>query len=285
MNVLRVVFISLLSVTPNTQAAEVSPQFYYESRDFKNSAFKIDGDAIGAGLKFQHDNHSFRGIYEYAAVNTKQPPKTSDSKERKLHLQYGYRINPKFKVTLNYIDVLEDNMVPANLDILSYGAGLGYQATQQLSVDFNQYHTDYSKFKINQSDIALGYAFKVNNAKIKTSAMVKYLDLSNQNNSVYSKNAEGDYLTFGVKLATRYQGYQFGVSGFFGKRAFAVMQDGFKIQQRAMEFDRTYALAIGKKFDDLSLRARYVYQRATELPPQNPNVDVCIIGLDVEYKF
>jgi len=35
-----------------------------------------------------------------------------------------------------------------------------------------------------------------------------------------------------------YHDYHMGVGAFFGKRVFAVMNDGFKVQHHAMEFKR-----------------------------------------------
>ena len=63
------------------------------------------------------------------------------------------------------------------------------------------------------------------------------------------------------------------------------MNDGFKIQHHAMEFDRTYAVGMGKKISDVMLRLQYIYQRATELPMQNEGVEVSNIRLIANYRF
>jgi len=52
------------------------------------------------------------------------------------------------------------------------------------------------------------------------------------------------------------------------------MNDGFKLQHHAMEFDRTYAIGVGKSISDFILRVQYIYQRAEELPMQNNNVEI-----------
>jgi len=63
------------------------------------------------------------------------------------------------------------------------------------------------------------------------------------------------------------------------------MDNGFKIQHHAMEFDRTYSVGVGKNISDFVMRFIYVYQRATELPPQNKNVEVETLRLLLNYKF
>ncbi len=63
------------------------------------------------------------------------------------------------------------------------------------------------------------------------------------------------------------------------------MDDGFKIQHHAMEFDRTYAIGVGKNISHFVLRFQYIYQRATELPLNNKNVEIDIMRLVANYKF
>jgi len=63
------------------------------------------------------------------------------------------------------------------------------------------------------------------------------------------------------------------------------MQDGFKVQHHAMEFDRTYAIGARRTFGDFVLRAQYIYQRAEELPISNKDVEVSVFRLITNYKF
>ena len=121
--------------------------------------------------------------------------------------------------------------------------------------------------------------------KIKLTSITKYIKLDEENVNSFTKNAEDDYLTSGLKLHLHYEGYHFGSAVYFGKRVFAIMDDGFKIQHHAMEFDRTYAFGIGKTISDVVIRFQYVYQRATELPINNKGVDIKNLRLIVNYKF
>jgi hypothetical protein len=63
------------------------------------------------------------------------------------------------------------------------------------------------------------------------------------------------------------------------------MNDGFKIQHHAMEFDRTYAIGAGKTFSKIIFRTQYIYQRAKELPIENKNVTIRNLRFILNYTF
>ena len=63
------------------------------------------------------------------------------------------------------------------------------------------------------------------------------------------------------------------------------MDDGFKIQHHALEFDRTYAVGIGKNISDYVIRLQYIYSKVKEMPTENDNVKVSLIRLLLNYKF
>ena len=52
-----------------------------------------------------------------------------------------------------------------------------------------------------------------------------------------------------------------------------------------MEFDRTYAVSVGKTISKFVLRFQYIYQRAKELPIKNENVEVQNLRFIANYKF
>jgi len=63
------------------------------------------------------------------------------------------------------------------------------------------------------------------------------------------------------------------------------MNDGFKIQHHAMEFEETYMFGLGKHFDDVDVSLKYVYQKATEIPIDHDNVKVQNVIMLVGYRF
>jgi len=131
------------------------------------------------------------------------------------------------------------------------------------------------------------YTFKKAFGEIKTFTTVvgKYIRLQNKESNPFSANAQDDYFTPGLKIHAHYNEYHMGAGVFFGKRAFAVMNDGFKIQDHAMEFNETYMLGVGKHFADLDVSLKYVYQVATEIPINHDNVKAKNLILQVAYRF
>jgi len=112
-----------------------------------------------------------------------------------------------------------------------------------------------------------------------------YIKIDEEHPNSFTKNAKDDYFTSAIKLHTHYNTWHFGGAAFFGKRVFAVMNDGFKLQHHAMEFDRTYTVGAGKSIGNFVIRVQYIYQRATELPLKNENVEVKNIRTIINYKF
>jgi hypothetical protein len=113
----------------------------------------------------------------------------------------------------------------------------------------------------------------------------KYIHLVDKERNDFSKNAQTDYFTPGFNLHL-HRGQHFAEIGtFLGKRAFAVMQNGFAIQHHAMEFTQTYMVAFGKLFDNYAIRLRYSYLKANELPSRNNGVTVNNFALVYHYHF
>ena len=265
-------------------AIHSSVSTYYENKTFKNSVQKDDGVVYGFGADIHNNDSEYKFAYEYGDTNTKQPPLQDDLKTQKLFLKYGYRLNDNIKLHINYIRILEDNIAITDRGD-SYAGGITYSVDKKLSFDFTQFYTTYTDFTVHQSDFNVDYKFNLNDIKIKLSSISKYIDIDEKNINGFTKNAKNDYFTTALSFHSHYNSYHFGAAAYIGKRAFAIMNDGFKIQHHAMEFDRTYALGVGKTISDFIIRTKYIYQRATELPAQNKNVKVKNFRIIVNYKF
>jgi hypothetical protein len=148
-----------------------------------------------------------------------------------------------------------------------------------------QYISDYKYFNVYQSEAS--YTFKKQFSELKISATLvgKYIHLQNKESNDFSKNAKTDYFTPGLKLHAHYKGYHLGAGAFFGKRVFAVMNNGFKVQHHAMEFKKTYMFGIGRHFQWGDIHLKYVYQEASEIPIHNNGVEVNNIILQLGYHF
>jgi len=281
---MRYILLLVLSTYLSAQTIHSSIVTYIESKDFENSVQKEDGVIYGIGADIHHDNSAYKLTYEYGDTNTKQPPLKKDLKTDKLFLKYSYDFQNNFEFNVNYINILNDNIAITDGG-KAYGAGITYQIQKNINTNFTQYYTNYTDFDVYQSDLTLNYKMMIDDIKVKLTSVTKYIKLDEENLNGFTKNAENDYLTSGVKLHLHYDGYHFGSAVYFGKRVFAIMDDGFKIQHHAMEFDRTYAIGIGKNISDFVLRLQYIYSRATELPVKNENVEVSNIRFLLNYKF
>ncbi len=268
----------------DTEIVHSSLSSYMELKEYAYSKQKKDAGSLGVGADIHYNASTYKFIYEAAKANTYKPPLKEDLKIQKLFLQYGYSLNQNLYLHLNYINILDDNIAITSHGE-AYAVGLGFKINDELTVDVTEYYTDYNDFNVLQSDLKLNYKLKLNTIGIKFTSITKYLLLNDKNKNAFTKNAKESYLTSGIKVHAHYNSYHMGIGAYFGKRAFAVMNDGCKIQHHAMEFDRTYAVGIGKNISNFVLRYQYIYQRATELPIKNKNVTINISRFTLNYKF
>jgi hypothetical protein len=273
-----------ISLWATSQTVHSSIITYVESKNFENSVQKEDGKIYGIGADIHIDFSEYRFAYEHGDTHTKQPPLKEDLKTDKLFLRYSYDLQNNFEFNVNHINIIDDNIAITDGG-KAYGAGLTYKFKKNFNTNFTQYYTHYDDFNVYQSDLTLNYKMNIKDIKVKLTSVTKYINIDEINRNSFSKNAEEHYLTSGLKLHLHYDGYHFGSAAYFGKRVFAIMDDGFKIQHHAMEFDRTYAVGIGKNISDFVLRLQYIYSRATELPKENENVEISNIRVLLNYKF
>lgn len=283
---------SLNLFADSSQTIHSSASLYYEMKDFSNSKQKSDGVVYGASADIHNNAHEFRIAYEKGDTNTIRSPRlTEDLEVDKIYTKYGYNLNDSFAINLNYMNVLDDNIVPTD-GSQAYGMGVSYALNRAIKLNFTQYYADYKIFETYQSDFKIDYKSNFEELKYKITLIGKYINIDKDSTKTtttfeekFIANAQDDYTTVGVKFHSHYKSYHFGFGAYIGKRAFAIMNDGFKMQHHAMEFDRTYALGIGKNIGDFVLRYQYVYQRAEELPFDNPNVEVSNSRIILNYKF
>jgi len=257
---------------------------YYENKTYTNSKQKIDGRVYGVGGDIHYTNNEIRFAYEDGAATTKKPPLSKDLSNQKLFLRYGYRYNNFLRVHLHYLSVLDDNIAITSGG-KGYGLGIAYIPNTQLHYHLTQYLVKYDDFQTYQSDFGIDFKQKTQVITYKLSAIGKYIRLKDIYPNNFTHNAKKEYFTAGLKIHTHYKSYHFGAGAYFGKRVFAVMNEGFKLQHHAMEFSKTYALGIGKTIKKFVLRAQYIYNEATELPINNPNVKIQNIRLLLNYKL
>jgi len=266
------------------QTLHSSLQGYYEHRIYTNSKQKTDGKIYGIGGDIHYNKNEFRFNYEDGGAHTKKPPLNRDLQNKKIFLRYGYSPNKEWQFHINYLSVLDDNIaITSGGD--GYGAGISYGPNRQFSFNATQYMVTYHDFRSYQSDIKLEYKTHMKELKVKFSILGKYIKLNQRHPNSFTRNARNHYFTSGIKLHAHYKSYHCGAGAYFGKRVFAVMNDGFKLQHHAMEFNRTYAVGVGKTFDKFVFRVQYIYNKASELPLNNTNVTIKNYRFILNYKL
>ena len=260
-----------------------SASVYAEGKDYTNSKQKDNGAVYGFGADIHHNNAEYKFAYEFGGANTKAPLK-KDLKFQKLFLRYAYSFQNDVTLHLNYISVLNDNIALTDGGNI-YGVGLAYAFDKKNNLDITQYYSNYKDFDTYQTDLEFNHKMRFKEFKIKLTGMLKYINISQSTQNKFSKYAKDYYLTPGFRAHIHYNSYHLGFGAFFSKRSFAIMNEGFKLQHHAMEFDRTYAIGLGKTFSDFIVRAQYIYLRATELPIQNKNVDINNLRIILNYNF
>jgi hypothetical protein len=247
----------------------------YETLDFENSKKKKDGKRYGIELDQEDKHQHFQLYYEKSKTNTTNiMPTNLDVK--KYTLKYEYKFTQKERINFLYATI-DDNLMKETNSGKIYGIGYGKNG-----LGLTQYLSNYPHFDVYQSDIK--YSFK--KGILKTTFIAKYIHLKDKNSNNFSKNAKTNYLTGGVKLHSHYSGYHLGAGVYLGKRIFAVMKEGFKVQHHAMEFKESYMAGVGHSVGkNLMAHIRYGYHKAKEIPINNNNVKVKNLSFDMVYKF
>ena len=278
MKKMKILFVVSLLLTLS-YAENTTVKMSYENLNFDNSKTKEQGKVYGIVLNHKTEGALYQIAYEKTNTDTFQPPHPKDLHVNKYYLKYTHMLEGEQAFTVSYATI-DDNLMKETDGGHIYSLGYKYGAFA-----LTQYLSDYKNFNVYQTDVK--YKFKKAFGEIHTSATLlgKYIHLQDRESNGFSKNAKEDYFTPGVKLHAHYDDYHMAVGAFFGKRVFAVMHDGFKVQHHAMEFNETYMFGFGKHFGDVDLNLKYVYQKATELPINNDNVKVQNIGLVLRYRF
>ena len=249
-----------------------------EFLDFENSKKKVDGKRYGIELDHQDNKHHYRLYYEKTDTKTTDVL-PSDLEVHKYSLKYDYSLNEKNNLILSYINI-DDNLMKETDGGHIYGVGYKYKA-----LTLTQYFSDYKNFDVYQSDIKFGMKKKFNNIFFMAGIIGKYIHLKDKESNKFTQKADTDYFSRGLKLHAHYDDYHLSAGTYVGKRLFAVMNDGLKVQHHSMEFKESYMLDMGKKFDDVLLHLRYAKHKAKEVPIENDNVKVENISFEVEYRF
>ena len=253
-----------------------------EHLDFKASKQKTDGNRATITLQHQIDKHCLKGAYAVAGTHTKQPPLNKDLSVNTLYLLYTYHLSEQHLFNVGYITV-QDNLVPTDGGRI-YSLGYTYKLAKKTNLNLTGYYSHYDIFDAYQADLRYQQNNYINGFMTSVIVEGKYINIQ-ECQSPFCTNAQQDYFTPGIRLKAVKNGYFLHGGAYFGKRAFAVMNDGFMLQHHAMEFSQTYMLGIGKRWSDFAIKFRYLSQKAEELPLKNSGVGVNNIAGTLMYYF
>jgi hypothetical protein len=256
--------------------------FIGERLDFEHSRQKQDGWRYTMSVDMEHDRHNLGVRYEHTDTTTYQPPLPEDLAVDKYILHYDYSANDRLLLKTRFLTI-DDNLAPTDGGNI-YGVGLSSKH-DGVSYGLSYYFSDYEDFSVHQADISLRHQWRQKRWTFAFMGILKGIWLTDKDATSYTANAKNAYYTPGLLFKTASNGYFLSTGVFFGERAFAVMEDGKRIQHHAMEFDTTYMGAFGKKLGKTSIQVRYVYMRATELPYQNSGVVTKNTMLQIEQSF
>lgn len=251
----------------------------YELLDFENSKKKDEGKRYGISIKHNHDSDIYQLRVERTVTQTFQPPLTDDLKVNKYVFKYTHRYDEANAVSASFLTI-DDNLMKETDGGNIYGLGYQYR-----TFGLTQYFSDYKNFDVYQTDLKYTFKHAWKELKVDATLLAKYQHLQDKDSNAFSANAKSNYFTPGIKVHLHYHDYHLGAGAFFGKRVFAVMDDGMRIQHHAMEFDKTYMVGIGRHFEKVDLQLKYIYQEANEIPINNPDVKVDNIIFQLGYHF
>jgi len=259
----------------HTHEGESNIKINYEVLDFTHSLKKEKGKRYGIELDYENSQHHYQIYYEKTNTDTsKIVPK--DLQVKKYTMKYQYKLSANERVSLSYAHI-DDNLMKETNGGDIYG--IGYEKS---GFGLTQYISDYPHFNVYQTDMK----YTLKSSGIKWTALGKYIHLDNKNSNNFSKKAKKDYFTAGLKMHTHYKGYHLGAGVFVGKRIFAVMKEGFRVQHHAMEFKSSYMCGVGHKVaDNMVAHLRYTHHEAKEVPMNHDHVKVDAFTFDIIYNF
>ena len=273
---------AFLCVAAQASGSEDYVDLQYDYFNFTNSKQKDYGSRGTVRAKVSHDDMSLKVAYEKTITETYKPPIETNLKVDKVMLRLEQNVFENGKYNLGFITV-RDNLVATDGGMV-FNLGYLHKFLPGMALDGNVYYGYYRIMKTYQFDLALKVHKKFGALDTRIIGVVKDI-VVDECSDVFCAKAEPNYLTAGLKVKLDYNAYFLHGAAFFGKRAFAVMMEGFQLQHHAMEFDRTYMVGLGKRFDDVELKLKYTYQRAKELPLNNNGVIIDAMSLRVKYFF
>jgi len=276
---IRIGYIFSIIVLLNSSILADSISTSFESFNFTNSKKKDIGNRYNIALNHKEGKFLWQIYYSKTLTDTFKPPLPDDLEVDKLYLKGSYNYDKFNSIYFGYATI-NDNLMKIVDGGNIYNIGYRYK-----NIKFTQYFSNYSKYNVYQSDLNYKSKYRFDSFDLGLNMVMRYIHISDKDTNAFSKNAQTNYLNSSIHLHLIYPDYFIGAGVVIGKRAFAIMKDGFRVQHHAMEFDKTYQFGIGKKWDNIDTKLMYVHQEATELPIMNRNVELDNVIFELKYHF
>jgi hypothetical protein len=255
-------------------------------KDYTNSKTKTDGTTTNIKVSHKYENGKVIANFSKDRVDrehpmTKKPIETLEVE--KYNINYNHKISQKLTLKTNYIKII-DNLAPTDQGKV-FGIGASYKIKKGLGSNFKVYRSDYKTFNVNQYDIAVSKAYKLENRKLKLGVKLSSINIDGNKYGSYTfKDTSYQTTTISLKCNNT-NGMRAKVGMILGDRMFSVLGDGQKVQHHAAEFSKTYMLGLGKKFGAFDLGLNYSVSKFDELPEEQKNVDMKVTSFVLNYKF
>jgi hypothetical protein len=256
--------------------------YQYGAKEYDNSKYKTDGVEQTFGLSYSYGDGKISGNFSKDEVNLKAHPKSSKLEVEKSNLNLRHNLFENLSGKVSYIGI-RDNLSPTDGGKV-YGIGGRYDISKGFGVSVDIYKSDYKTFDVNQYDVGIFKGFALGKVKSKVTFGIKSIQIDGDKYATYTFK-DKEYQTSFVNLSGNLNGFFGGVGAMFGKRVFAVLDDGNKVQHHAMEQEKTYMFNFGKSFKNFDIALQYNYQNGKELPENRDDVDTKVTSLMLKYKF
>ena len=263
--------------------------YQYGFKEYGNSKLKIDGVEQFVGIEYKYGEGKINGGFLQDEVDLKPNPKSSTLEVKKSNLNLRHTIGKNLSLKGSFL-VISDNLAPTDGGKI-YGIGGTYNLERGFGIALDGYRSSYEPFGVNQYDVAITKGFSLAKGQSKFTLGSKIISIDGE---IYNPKdpipkqyrfTDKEYQTYFVTMSGAYQGFFGGVGAMFGKRIFAVLEDGDRVQHHAMEQDRAYTGSFGKKFKNFDIVAKYSYQNGKELPEKQSNVDTKVTTIAFVYTF
>lgn len=256
---------------------EIKTQIVY--KNYHGSVEKRDGWERRLFLSKNWADFRIDLGYQYATADRFKSP---DLRVKKPSVGVAYQITPQTQLGLSYL-YIHDNLSPTDGGKV-YGAHLKMlKLPGKISGHLGYYSSQYKHFKVTQYDAHIHKKFKWQGLNWGVSTGVKSIAVQRDVITPFTANAQGHYLAPQVMLNVAKNGY-FARIGFIGKRAFAVGEQGQRVAHHALELQRSYLLAFGRKLKNLDLKLALGHHHARELPANNA-LTFDTFSAQINYRF